>query len=145
MSSTKKSNPSTPLKDTPSKKFKASEEHDIQGLKDVANRLRILSMKMTNASNSGHPTSCASMAELLAVIFFDESGMRVHADNLRSFNADRLVLSKGHTAPILYAAWSEAGIYTEEQLMTLRKFDSDLEGHPTPRLPYVDVATGSLG
>jgi len=72
-------------------------------------------------------------------------GMRIQATDPRSYTADRLVLSKGHTAPILYAAWSLAGLYTEEQLMTLRKFDSDLEGHPTPRLPFVDVATGSLG
>lgn len=71
--------------------------------------------------------------------------MRIEASNPRSYTADRLVLSKGHTAPILYAAWSEAGLYTEQELMTLRKFDSDLEGHPTPRLPFVDVATGSLG
>lgn len=71
--------------------------------------------------------------------------MKVDASNPRSYVADRLVLSKGHTAPILYAAWSLAGLYTEAELMTLRKFDSELEGHPTPRLPFVDVATGSLG
>jgi transketolase len=55
------------------------------------------------------------------------------------------VLSKGHAAPILYAAWAEAGIISRDALLTLRRFDSDLEGHPTPRLPWVDVATGSLG
>lgn len=71
----------------------------------------------------------------------------MHYDNVNpaNFTSDRFVLSKGHAAPILYAAWAEAGYYTHEQLMTLRKFDSDLEGHPTPKLPYVDVATGSLG
>lgn len=62
-----------------------------------------------------------------------------------NFTADRLVLSKGHAAPILYAAWAEAGYIKKEDLLNLRKFDSDLEGHPTPLLPYVDVATGSLG
>ena len=58
---------------------------------------------------------------------------------------DRFVLSKGHAAPLLYAAWAEAGIISRDELLTLRRFDSDLEGHPTPRLPWVDVATGSLG
>jgi transketolase len=57
---------------------------------------------------------------------------------------DRFILSKGHAAPLLYAAWAEAGILKPEQLLTLRRLDSDLEGHPTPRLPWVYVATGSL-
>ena len=60
-------------------------------------------------------------------------------------NNDRFVLSKGHAAPLLYAAWAEAGIIEIDELLNLRKIDSDLEGHPTPRLPWVDVATGSLG
>lgn len=100
---------------------------------------------MTKASNSGHPTSCASMAELMSVLFFDESGMHYDAKVPNNFTADRFVLSKGHAAPILYAAWAEAGYIKKEDLLNLRKFDSDLEGHPTPKLPYVDVATGSLG
>ena len=100
---------------------------------------------MTNASNSGHPTSCASIAEIMSVLFFDESGMHYDAENPSNFNADRFVLSKGHAAPILYAAWAEAGYIKKEDLLNLRTFDSDLEGHPTPKLPYVDVATGSLG
>src|SRR5205814_6235723 len=58
---------------------------------------------------------------------------------------DKFVLSKGHAAPILYAAWAEAGTFGLEKLLTLRRLDSDFEGHPTPRLPFVDVATGSLG
>lgn len=100
---------------------------------------------MTDASASGHPTSCASIAEIMSVLFFDKSGM--HYDNVdpKNFLADRFVLSKGHAAPILYAAWAEAGYIKEEELMNLRKFDCELEGHPTPKLPYVDVATGSLG
>ena len=63
----------------------------------------------------------------------------------RALQNDVFVLSKGHAAPILYAAWAEAGAFPREHLLTLRQFDSDLEGHPTPRLPFVDVATGSLG
>jgi transketolase len=115
----------------------------VQSLKDIANKLRISSIKMTNASNSGHPTSCCSAAEIMSVLFFNV--MRYKPKEPRFPASDRFVMSKGHAAPILYAAWKEAGYYTHEDLMTLRKIDSDLEGHPTPRLPFVDVATGSLG
>jgi len=65
-----------------SKKVKLNEDHDIQGLQDAANKLRILSMKMTNASNSGHPTSCCSMADFLAVLFFDKSGTNTELNEL---------------------------------------------------------------
>jgi transketolase len=79
----------------------------------------------------------------MAVLFF--SVMRYDPHNPRNRNNDVFVLSKGHAAPILYAAWAQAGAFPREKLLTLRKIDSDLEGHPTPRLPFVDVATGSLG
>jgi len=115
----------------------------IQSLKDIANKMRISSIEMTNASNSGHPTSCCSAAEIMSVLFFNV--MKYKASDPRNPAADRFVLSKGHAAPILYAAWKEAGLYSRDDLLTLRKIDSDLEGHPTPRLPFVDVATGSLG
>ncbi|XP_054707686.1 transketolase-like protein 2 isoform X2 [Uloborus diversus] len=114
-----------------------------QDLLDIANRLRIHSIRATNASNSGHPTSCCSMAEIMSVLFFDT--MRYKISHPKDPSSDRFVLSKGHAAPILYAAWAEAGLFPEENLLTLRKIDSDLEGHPTPRLNFVDVATGSLG
>ena len=71
--------------------------------------------------------------------------MRYDPRNAQNPDNDRFVLSKGHAAPLLYAAWAEAGMVRREDLLTLRRFDSDLEGHPTPRLPWVDVATGSLG
>jgi transketolase len=71
--------------------------------------------------------------------------MRFDPANPRNANADKFILSKGHAAPLLYAAWAEAGAFPREHLLTLRQIDSDLEGHPTPRLPFVDVATGSLG
>nr|XP_037281373.1 transketolase-like isoform X2 [Rhipicephalus microplus] len=112
-----------------------------QELKDIANKLRILSIKAT--SGSGHPTSCCSMAEIMSVLFFKT--MRYRLDAPRDPSSDRLILSKGHAAPILYAAWSEAGLFPEKELLKLRQIDNDLEGHPTPRLPFVDVATGSLG
>ena len=79
----------------------------------------------------------------MAALFFSE--MRYDPRDPENPDNDRFVLSKGHAAPMLYAAWAEAGIIRREDLLTLRRFDSDLEGHPTPRLPWVDVATGSLG
>ena len=79
----------------------------------------------------------------MATIFFHF--LRFDAANPRSPYNDRFVLSKGHAAPILWGAWAEAGVFPVERLETLRRIDSDLEGHPTPRNPLVDVATGSLG
>lgn len=123
--------------------FLKSTMTDFQQLKDIANRLRIHSIKATNASKSGHPTSCASMAEIMSVLFFDT--MRYSIEDPKNGANDRFILSKGHAAPILYAAWAEAGLFPTEDLLNLRKVDSLLEGHPTPRLNFVDVATGSLG
>ena len=79
----------------------------------------------------------------MAALFFEE--MRYDPHDPQNPDNDRFVLSKGHAAPILYAAWAEAGFLKREDLLTLRRLDSDLEGHPTPRLPFTDVATGSLG
>jgi transketolase len=115
----------------------------IQALEDVATRLRIESIRATTAAGSGHPSSAASAADLVAALFF--AVMRVDPDDPRSPASDRFVLSKGHAAPLLYAAWAELGVVPRAALTTLRSLDSDLEGHPTPRLPFVDVATGSLG
>ncbi|XP_005097854.1 transketolase-like protein 2 [Aplysia californica] len=115
----------------------------IQTLKDIANKLRIHSIEATNASNSGHPTSCCSAADIMSVLFFNT--MRYTIQEPRHPNNDRFILSKGHAAPILYAAWAEAGLFPASDLLQLRKLSSDLEGHPTPRLNFVDVATGSLG
>lgn len=79
----------------------------------------------------------------MSVLFFNTMRYKVSAP--RDASADRLVLSKGHAAPILYAAWAEAGLFPIAELQNLRKIDSDLEGHPTPRLSFIDVGTGSLG
>ena len=98
---------------------------------------------MTTASKSGHPTSCSSMAEIMSVLFYRQ--MRYSVAEPKHPSNDRFILSKGHAAPILYAAWAEAGLFPVSDLMNLRKIDSDLEGHPTPRLNFIDVATGSLG
>jgi transketolase len=115
----------------------------VSALRNIATRLRIDSVRATTEAGSGHPTSCCSAADLTAAIFFSE--MRYDPRSPQNPDNDRFVLSKGHAAPVLYAAWAEAGIINRDELLKLRLFDSDLEGHPTPRLPWVDVATGSLG
>jgi transketolase len=115
----------------------------VPALINIATRLRIDSVRSTTAAGSGHPSTCCSAAEIMAALFFGE--MRYDPRDPANPDNDRFVLSKGHAAPILYAAWAEAGIISRDALLTLRRIDSDLEGHPTPRLPWVDVATGSLG
>ena len=110
---------------------------------NVATRLRLDSVRATSEAGSGHPTTCCSAADLVAALFFAE--MRYDPRDPQHPDSDRFVLSKGHAAPLLYAAWAEAGYLRRADLATLRRLDSDLEGHPTPRLPFVDVATGSLG
>ncbi len=115
----------------------------VEIVSGIANQLRIHSIASTTAAGSGHPTSCCSAAEIVAALFFGQ--MRYYPDNPRYFNNDRFVLSKGHAAPLLYAAWAEAGFVPTSELLKLRVLDNDLEGHPTPRLAFVDVATGSLG
>ncbi len=118
----------------------AERERVVRHLQHRAARLRILSIRATTEAGSGHPTSCASAADIVSSLFF-----RVMRRNSDGTYLDKFVLSKGHAAPLLYAAWAEGGAMPEERLLGLRKIDSDLEGHPTPRLPFVDVATGSLG
>ncbi len=115
----------------------------IEAIKEKARRLSILSMMSTTAAGSGHPTSCMSAAELAAGVFF--YAMKFDAKNANSPDADRFVLSKGHAAPLLYAALAEAGVFPASRTLTLRQFSSELEGHPTPRIHGVDAATGSLG
>jgi len=115
----------------------------IEALEKMGNKLRIHSIVATSEAGSGHPTSCMSAADLTAAVFFYAMGYEVA--NPKNPSNDRMVFSKGHAAPLLYAAWAEAGAFPVERLKTLREFTSDLEGHPTPRLPWVEVATGSLG
>lgn len=116
---------------------------NVTELQDAANRMRISSIEQTHKANSGHPTSSVSAAEIVSTLFFGE--MRYDVKHPKHEAADRFVLSKGHACPILYAAWEEAGLLSHEQVLTLRDINSDLEGHPTPRLNFIDVATGSLG
>jgi transketolase len=118
-------------------------ETDIELLKGIANQLRIHSIEATTAAGSGHPTSCLSAADVVAALFFGH--MKYDAKNPHFYNNDRFILSKGHAAPLLYAAWAENGFVPVAELLKLRQFGNDLEGHPTPRLAFADVATGSLG
>ncbi|HLI12565.1 MAG TPA: transketolase [Alphaproteobacteria bacterium] len=115
---------------------------DARPLAEMARRLRRLVIRMTTEAGSGHPTSCMSCAELVAALFFHE--MRWDPRDPEARNVDTFILSKGHAAPILWAALSEAGAIRDDPL-TLRKLGSTLEGHPTPNNPWVRVATGSLG
>jgi len=115
----------------------------LPNLRNIATRLRIESIRATTAAGSGHPTTCQSSADLMAALFFGD--MCFDPRHPEHPLADRLVMSKGHAAPLLYAMWAEAGYIPHAQLTDLRRLSSDLEGHPTPRLPFVDVATGSLG
>ena len=115
----------------------------LNALHNKATQLRINSVRATSEAGSGHPSSCASAADIVAALFF--SVMRYDPQNPKALNSDRFILSKGHAAPLLYAAWAEAGLFPTSDLLKLRTLTSDLEGHPTPRLPFVDMATGSLG
>src|ERR1051326_4596009 len=116
---------------------------DIEKLQGIANTLRIHSIEATTAAGSGHPTSCCSAADVVAALFFGH--MRYNPKDPHYYNNDRFILSKGHAAPLLYAAWAETGLFPMADLLKLRTLGSDLEGHPTPRLSFADVATGSLG
>ncbi|HEY7510184.1 MAG TPA: transketolase [Vicinamibacteria bacterium] len=115
---------------------------DDQTLFKMAQKLRRISLESTAEAGSGHPTSCMSAADIVATLFFHE--MRFDPRDPSGKDADVFVLSKGHAAPILWAALHEAGAISEDPA-TLRRLDSPLEGHPTPRVPWVRVATGSLG
>jgi len=115
----------------------------LEKIRDKARLLRIHSLRATSAAGSGHPTSCLSAAELVAATFFH--AMKFDPADPNSLSSDRFVLSKGHAAPVLYAALAEAGVFPVSRLLTLRQFGSELEGHPTPLVSGVDAATGSLG
>jgi transketolase len=117
--------------------------HSPQVWKDLATQLRADSIRSTTAAGSGHPTSSMSAADLLAVLLAEY----LHYDFNDPHNLlnDRLIFSKGHAAPLLYSVYKAAGAISDAEMLTLRKFGSRIEGHPTPALPWVDVATGSLG
>jgi transketolase len=118
---------------------------DTNGWRELAAQLRVDSIRSTTAAGSGHPTSSMSAADLVAVLFADH--LRTDVADPRSIANDRFILSKGHAAPVLYAAFKAIGAIDDEQLLSLRKMGSPVQGHPAPvpEMPWVDVATGSLG
>src|SRR5579859_7347408 len=110
---------------------------------ELAQQLRVDSIRITTTAGSGHPTSSMSAADLMAVLLYEY----LHYDfqNPKNPNNDHLIFSKGHAAPLLYSVYKAAGALSDAEMLTLRKFGSRVEGHPVPLLPWVDVATGSLG
>lgn len=115
----------------------------VNFLQKKAYNLRKLSLLMTSQAGSGHPTSCLSAADIVAVLFF--YAMCYDPKSKINPNNDRFILSKGHAAPLLYAAWQQVGVISEQDLYSYRKMGSFLEGHPTTRFLYSEAATGSLG
>ncbi|MDT7585441.1 MAG: transketolase [Pseudonocardiales bacterium] len=119
-------------------------ELDLALAEDLGRQLRVDSIRASTAAGSGHPTSSMSAADLLAVLVTRH--LRYDWDRPTEPANDHLIFSKGHASPLLYAVFRAVGVITEDELLTgYRRFGSSLEGHPTPALPWVDVATGSLG
>src|SRR6266576_2364681 len=116
---------------------------DAQQLRELGQQFRVDSIRCAAAAKSGHPSSGMSAADLMAVLVANH--YRYDFDDTKRAENDRLIFSKGHASTLLYAIFRAAGAITDEELLRYRQFDSILEGHPTPRIPWVDVATGSLG
>src|SRR5687768_13015568 len=110
---------------------------------ELGQQLRVDSVRAAAVTSSGHPTSSMSAADLTAVLL--AKYLRYDFDEPKSPFNDHLIFSKGHASPLVYALFKAAGAITDEELLTFRKFGSRIEGHPTPKIPWVDVATGSLG
>src|SRR6202453_1743976 len=117
---------------------------DLALAAELGQQLRVDSIRSSTSPGSGHPTSSMSAADLLAVLVGRH--LRYDWDEPRHPGNDHLIFSKGHASPLLYSVYKAVGVVSDEELMTgYRRFGSRLEGHPTPVLPWVDVATGSLG
>ncbi len=113
-------------------------------LKTLATKVRLGIINSTHAAKCGHPGGSLSIADVLTYLYFEE--MNINPENPHDENRDRFVLSKGHTAPALYSVLALRGFFPEEELLTLRKIDSRLQGHPDMKgIPGVDMTTGSLG
>ena len=111
--------------------------------RELGQQFRVDSVRMSSAAGSGHPTSAMSAADLMAVLV--DGYLRYDFSEPKSVANDRLIFSKGHASVLLYSIYRAAGVISEEEMLQYRTFASPLEGHPTPLLPWVDVATGSLG
>ncbi|HEY1705033.1 MAG TPA: transketolase [Trebonia sp.] len=119
------------------------ERDAVREISEIAQQLRVDSVRCSAAASSGHPTSSMSAAELMAVLLARH--LRYDFARPDAPGNDHLIFSKGHASPLLYAMYRAAGAIEDEELLTYRSAGSRLEGHPTPRLPWVDIATGSLG
>src|ERR687889_2279385 len=118
--------------------------HDAEFRRELGQQLRVDSVRASAAAGSGHPTSSMSAADLMAVLL-DGGYLRLDTGDLRNPANDHLIFSKGHASPLYYSVLKAAGIIDDAELLTFRRLDSRLEGHPTPRIPPTDVATGSPG
>ena len=116
---------------------------DHERRRELGQQLRVDAIRAAAVTKSGHPTSSMSAADLMAVLL--DGYLRYDFDHPENPANDHLIFSKGHASPLLYALYKAAGAISDDELLTFRKFGSRLEGHPTPVLPWVDVATGSLG
>jgi transketolase len=116
---------------------------DAERWRELGQQLRVDSIRAAAVTSSGHPTSSMSAADLMAVLM--SKYLHYDFDNPHDPHNDHLVFSKGHASPLLYSMYKAAGAISDEELLTFRKFGSRLQGHPTPAIPWVDVATGSLG
>jgi len=118
--------------------------NDFKKIEKLSRLIRYYILVSTTSAGSGHPTSSFSAVELMSTLFFG-GFFKFDPDKPDHINNDRLIFSKGHASPLLYSLWAAAGVVEESQLLTLRDFNSDLEGHPTPRFKYAEASTGSLG
>ncbi|MGZ4257789.1 MAG: transketolase, partial [Gaiellaceae bacterium] len=116
---------------------------DAERWRELGQQLRVDSIRAAAVTNSGHPTSSMSAADLMAVLL--DAHLRYDFGQADDPHNDHLIFSKGHASPLLYSMYKAAGAVTDEELLTFRVFGSRLQGHPTPEIPWVDVATGSLG
>src|SRR2546422_271999 len=130
----------------PMAKSSVTEVRTTQGfdfIRELGQQLRVDSIRSSTTAGSGHPTSSMSAADLMAVLI--TRYFLYDWNDPRQPNNDHLIFSKGHASPLLYAIFKAVGVITDDEMLTFRKFGSRLQGHPTPALPWVDVATGSLG
>src|SRR6202011_1673343 len=116
---------------------------DLEFARQLGQQLRVDSIRCSTAAGSGHPTSSMSAADLIAVLI--ARYLQYDWNKPKDPNNDHLIFSKGHASPLCYAMFKAVGAITDAEMMTFRKFGSRMQGHPTPAIPWVDVATGSLG
>ena len=117
---------------------------NVEFWQELGQQLRVDSVRSSDEAGSGHPTSSMSAADLMAVLLSDYLQLRLR-QSLPTPTTTTSYFSKGHASPLLYAIFKAAGAIDDEEMLTFRKFGSRLQGHPTPVIDWVDVATGSLG